>query len=270
MEKTLISYCDSTVNLTKYCVGCELWSERVHKCYAGRMTERWEGAGAFSKPVEMLPGRMAKAARWSDLRGTDRPGKPWLDKMPRVIFVGDMSDSLSPSVSNDFLYDELIQTVTSPLGQRHIWLWLTKQAPRLPKFDRYLENMGIDWPGNLWPGVSVTSNSTTRRMDALLKTRAKIRWVSVEPLLGFADLALEFADGGISWVVCGGESGPAAQPMQPDWARGIRDQCVKASVPFYFKQWGEHDEGMKRVGRKNTGELLDGVEWRQMPVMVKV
>ncbi len=245
MENTLISYCDSTINLTKYCVGCELWNGHdVRSCYAGRMTERWEGRGAFNQPVQMLAGRIAKAAKWSDLTGQERlagkrrTAKPWLNGMPRVIFVGDMSDTLSPAVEFDFLYTELIQGVTSDLGQRHIWLWLTKQAPRLAKFDRYLADMGVDWPVNLWPGVTVTSQKTDGRIDHLLDTRAKYRWLSLEPLLGPVDLDLWQSNAwvDISWVVTGGESGPGARHASPDWFRSLRDQCRETRIPFFMKQ----------------------------------
>jgi protein gp37 len=240
MEKTKIAYCDSTVNLTRNCVGCELWNPAIgiKKCYAGRMENRWRGDGAFDQPVEMLPGRIAKAAKWSDLTGTERPGKPWLNGMPRIIFVGDMSDTLSPAVEFDFLYTEQIQGVTSELGQRHLWLWLTKQAPRLARFDRYLADMGIEWPANLIPGVTITRNNTTRRIDHLLDVRSKLRWLSVEPLLEPVDLDLwsnrAWLD--ISWIVAGGESGPGAGHADPDWFRNLRDQAAEAKIPFFMKQ----------------------------------
>lgn len=264
MEKTLISYCDSTVNPTKYCIGCELWNDaqNMRSCYAGRMTERWEGSGAFDQPLQLIPGRMTKAAGWSDLRGVDRPAKPWLNGLPRVIFIGDMSDSLSPDVPFDYLRTEVIQIVRSERGQQHIWLWLTKQAQRLAQFDQYLITQGLDWPVNLWPGVSITAQSTLARARYLTATRARVRWLSVEPLLSpltIRDLT------GIHWVVAGGESGPNARATDPDHFRSLRDQCLSAAIPFYFKQWGEHNQEMLRVGRKNTGEALDGREWRQIP-----
>jgi protein gp37 len=278
MEKTLISYCDSTINPTANCVGCELWNpaQDVKSCYAGRMTERWQGAGAFDKPIKLIPGRMDQAAKWSDLRGVDRPTKPWLNDYPRIIFVGDMSDSLSPDVPFDYLLSELIRTVNSELGRRHIYLWLTKQAQRLLQFDLYLAAQGIDWPANLWPGVSLTSQSTLPRVKYLASVRARVRWISVEPLLSPLKVGLNKLDEYgrplshyIHWCVAGGESGPKAHATPADHFRNLRDECIESHVPFYFKQWGEHNQEGLRVGRNNTGEALDGREWRQMPAWSK-
>jgi protein gp37 len=135
---------------------------------------------------------------------------------------------------------------------------------------------------NIWLGVSVESPVYLHRIDALRSIPAAVRFLSIEPLLqdvGFLDLS------GIDWVIVGGESGPIARPMHPDWVRSIRDQCIGAGVPFFFKQWGEYHpitrtdgihespfvpggQHMVRVGKKAAGAVLDGREWREMPAGV--
>ena len=108
-KETKIEWCDSTVNPTDFqCCGCELWNKKRQDCYAGRFAERRAGKGAFDKPVVLKPGRMAEAARWPDLRGKKREGKPWLDGRPRIIFIGDMADTLQPGVPFSFLANEII------------------------------------------------------------------------------------------------------------------------------------------------------------------
>lgn len=125
------------------------------------------------------------------------------------------------------------------------------------------------WPlPNVWLGVSVEDQKTAdERIPLLLDTPAAVRWLSIEPLLGPVDLDGQALD----WVVVGGESGPNARPMHPDWARSIRDQCQAAEVPFFFKQWGEYGllpgtiDGTVRLGKKKAGRLLDGREWNEYP-----
>ena len=130
-----------------------------------------------------------------------------------------------------------------------------------------------DWPlPNVWLGVTVEDQERAdQRIPILLETPAAIRWLSCEPLLGPVDLdatgmdvtgtsGLESRPPAVDWVVAGGESGPGARPMHPDWARSLRDQCEAAGVPYLFKQWGEHDSTGKRVGKKRAGRLLDGVQ----------
>ena len=110
------------------------------------------------------------------------------------------------------------------------------------------------WPPNLWMGVSVETQDYVRRIDELRRLPAAVRFLSCEPLLGPLELDLD----GIHWVIVGGESGPRFRPMDPDWARSIRDQCVAAGVPFFFKQWS----GLRP---KTLGRELDGRDWSQFP-----
>jgi protein gp37 len=113
----------------------------------------------------------------------------------------------------------------------------------------------LEWKPNIWMGVSVENERYVSRVDLLRKTRAHVKFLSIEPLLGplpSFDLA------GIDWVIVGGESGPGARPMREAWVREIRDQCIAAGVPFFFKQWGG-------VQKHRTGRILDGRTWDQMP-----
>lgn len=113
----------------------------------------------------------------------------------------------------------------------------------------------IEWPENAWVGVSVERDDYTCRVDDLRKTSASIRFLSLEPLLGpLPSLDLD----GIDWVIVGGESGPRARPIDPDWVTDIRDRCLDANVPFFFKQWGG-------TNKKKTGRTLEGVLWSQTP-----
>ena len=105
-----------------------------------------------------------------------------------------------------------------------------------------------------------------QRVRLLRKLRTPVRFLSIEPMLEAMPIQPADLDG-ISWVILGGETGHGARPMHPDWVRGIRDVCAAAGVPFFFKQWGDHDASGKRVGRKKAGHLLDGEEYRRFPVM---
>jgi len=127
---------------------------------------------------------------------------------------------------------------------------LTKRGDRLEEVDAQVE-----WPANVWMGVSVENSKYTHRIDDLRKTGAKVKVLSLEPLLGpLPNLNLK----GIDWVIVGGESGPGARPMRPEWATDIRDQCRASSVAFFFKQWGS-------VNKKRTGRTLEGRTWDEMP-----
>ena len=127
---------------------------------------------------------------------------------------------------------------------------LTKRADRLAELDRDLE-----WPLNVWMGVSVESDRFLARVDHLRGTGARVRFLSIEPLLGPLP---SFDLDGIDWVIVGGESGPGARPMDPRWVTSIRDRCLGAGVAFFFKQWGG-------TNKKRTGRVLEGRTWDQLP-----
>lgn len=242
-KETDIQWCDSTVNPTMGCDGCELWNEKKKVCYAGGLHERYGGHNkGFSTKFEILteyPGRMAKAAAWSDLTGTDRPDKPWLNGFPRHIFVSDMSDALSRDVSFQYLKEEIVDVVSSSKGQRHVWMWLTKQAPRMAQFSDWLSWQGVDWPSNLWPGTSITSQKTIGRVKQIARVGGSdtTRFLSCEPLWSEIKFAPDDLNG-IHLVIAGGESGDDAERCDIDWIRKIHIQCIAAKVPLLVKQLG--------------------------------
>jgi len=173
--------------------------------------------------------------------------KPLEWKTPQVIFVNSMSDLFHKEVPLDF-----IQQVFDVMKRAdwHQFQVLTKRSERLLELSPKLE-----WADNIWMGVSVENADYTFRIDQLRETGAKIKFLSVEPLLGpIPKMNLK----GINWVIVGGESGPGARPLEREWVVDIKNQCVKAKVPFFFKQWGG-------VQKKKAGRLLDGITWDQMP-----
>lgn len=132
----------------------------------------------------------------------------------------------------------------------HQYQTLTKRSERLAEM-----SVRLPWQPHIWMGVSVEREDYAYRIDHLRQTAAQVKFLSLEPLLGpLPSLSLD----GIHWVIVGGESGSKARPMDPDWAREIRDQCVAANVPFFFKQWGG-------VNKKKTGRVLDGRTWDEFP-----
>lgn len=213
-----IQWCDGTVNPTMGCDGCELWQSLDARaprrsCYAGLDHERKGGRNPGFAPtferVTRFPGRMQNAAAASDLRGLTHPGKPWLDGMPRLWFVSDMSDALSRSVSFEYLHTEIIDVVRSPKGQRHVWLWLTKQPKRMAEFAAYV-GPGR-WPSNLWAGTSITTQRYVERVDDLraVGDETTTRFLSIEPQ--HTPISLAGKLDGIALIIQGGESGPVKQ-----------------------------------------------------------
>lgn len=270
-KNTDIQWCDSTTNPTLGCDGCELHRPGYSTCYAAAMTRRFggknPGLATDFNVVELAPGRMETAAAWSDLRGASRPDKPWLDGLPRLIFVSDMADALSSDVPFEYLRDEIVETVHSVKGRRHQWLWLTKRPTRMAKFSVWLSCQGIDWPANLWVGTSVTSTGTRARIDDLLRVgnAQTIRFVSVEPQWTAIDLRPWLPQ--LDWVIQGGQSGRGDHPFSVEWAKDMRRQCRDCGVPFFLKQLGSHlsNEGERTV-------LIDrhGGDWSEWPTRLRV
>jgi protein gp37 len=276
MHQTKIQWCDSTVNPTSGCDGCELWIRGITEvCFAGQIHTRFEGTKAYPGPFEEVnlhPGRMAPYARLSDLTGQSRPGRPWLDGLPRTIFVGDMADVMSRAVPFAYLRDEVIGAIISPRGQRHLWMILTKQPHRLAEFARWYTPEAGPWPTNVLWGTSVTTQAKTTRIDALLEVPGQ-RFVSAEPLWGPIDVRLS----GIDLVIAGGESAARgkswqdAKPCDLAWLRSLRDQCRRSGVPFFLKQLGSNPQGPDGRLRLRDGHGGDWGEWpddlrvREMP-----
>jgi protein gp37 len=168
-------------------------------------------------------------------------------KKPRTIFVNSMSDLFHRSVPVEFIlrvFDVMCR------ADWHQYQLLTKRSDRLLELDSRLS-----WRPHVWMGVSVESQEFVHRIDNLRQIHAHTKFLSVEPLLGpLSNLDLN----GIDWVIVGGESGPGARTMKPEWVTSIRDQCQQAGVPFFFKQWGGPQK--KRAGRELEGRL-----WNEMP-----
>jgi protein gp37 len=273
---TNIQWCDSTCNPTMGCDGCELWTLKVRACYAGRLHVRFGGVNKGLSPTfEQLtfwPRRMMKAARLRDLTGVRREEKPWLDCLPRLIFVSDMSDALSAAAPFDFLEKEIIETAMSEEGRRHQWLWLTKRPDRMAKFFEHLREKGVNWPRNLWAGTSITTQITTSRIPHLLRVGDKdtIRFLSVEPQHEPIDLSRWLPR--LDWIIQGGESGRNDHPFDITWALDLIDQCRRHGVAYFLKQLGtvvlRNDERL-RFEDRHAG---DWDEWptelrvRQLPI----
>lgn len=219
--------------------------ERMIKCYAAKLhlnkgysihnPQRQVNIGHAPTFEQVSPfaGRMKKAARWPDLFGLDRPEKPWMNGLPRLIFVSDMGDAFSRAVDRDFLKGEA-DHIQSDLGQRHLWLWLTKRPEQMKKFAASIGGM----PSNVCAMTTVTSHDALHRVDALRETDANVRGISVEPLWsGVAD-KLDLT--GIDWLIVGGESGAIdhVQPFHVEWAQELRALCEEHGVAFFCKQLG--------------------------------
>jgi len=176
-----------------------------------------------------------------------RLDEPLRWRKPRMIFVCSMGDLFHKDVSNSY-----IESVFDVMRQAkwHTFQVLTKRAERLEQLGRML-----DWPANVWMGVSVETPQYLYRLDHLWRIPARVRFVSFEPLLeSLGEINLD----SIHWAIVGGESGPMARPIDEAWVIDIRDQCVAAGVPFFFKQWGGKN-------KKQAGRLLDGRTWDEMP-----
>jgi protein gp37 len=295
-ERTEIQWCDSTVNPTNGCDGCEV----LPVCYARPITELW-GSGGLRGPaigingikltpqqarnfteLSLAPGRMKIAAGWKDLTGTRREQhkekvrSPWLDGMPRLIFVSDMSDALSAAFSFEYLREEIIDTVRSAKGLRHCWLWLTKRPGRMAEFAKWLKADGIDWPVNLWVGTSLTTQASLSRAKQLLevgdeKTR---HFLSVEPQresIDLGDLLPKF-----DLIIQGGESRQRPEagkeppvPFDFDgmWADDLRDKCKAANVPYFLKQFGAKPTFQ---GKPYSFKDPHGGDWSEWPERFRV
>ena len=216
--------------------GCTKISPGCAHCYAERMARRLQAMG---QPNYVNGFRLTLHQHLLTA--------PLLWKRPLMIFVNSMSDLFHPEVPVSFI-DRAFETMRR--ASWHTFQVLTKRSGRLLELEDE-----IDWPPNAWMGVTVEREDYLFRIDDLRSTRAPIRFLSLEPLLGpIPSLELE----GIDWVIVGGESGPGARPLLEGWVLDVRDQCQEAGVPFFFKQWGG-------VRRKRAGRVLQGRTWDGMP-----
>lgn len=297
MSKSKIEWTDRVWNPV---TGCNPISPGCDNCYAERMSKRFAETwglpadGPFK--VTLHPERLKDPMRW---------------KKPERVFVCSMADLFHKEVPFDFIsevffYMELVGNLT--------FLVLTKRPERMKQFFEWAQLDRI--LPNLWLGVTAENQEQAdKRIPILLQIPAAVRFASVEPMLGPVNLQRIEPEGRndviihalsgeyavpftvlkdrpkLDWVICGGESGPGARPMHPDWPRSLRDQCQVAGAPFFFKQWGEfcsisqmpgetyrvwdcehgteccwkEDDPIWRVGKKKSGSLLDGQEWKQYP-----
>jgi protein gp37 len=308
---TAIEWTDKTWNPT---TGCDKVSPGCDHCYAMTMAKRLKGMGQAKyqndgDPRTSGPGFLATEHE-SDL---DAPLR-W--RKPARVFVNSMSDLFHERISDEFIARVWVTMSATP---QHTYQVLTKRHGRMRSLlnserfqflagrvgtyfiQTHHRPVGWSWPlPNVWLGVSVEDQKWADiRIPALLDTPAAVRFLSCEPLLGpvnlskwllWPDGSIRISDGpvgGIDWAIVGGESGPGARPMHPDWARSLRDQCVNAGVPFLHKQngaWrpttmGDYDgaapirqthhfedgEQLIRVGKKAAGRLLDGRTWDEFP-----
>lgn len=217
--------------------GCSKISPGCKNCYAERLAQRLRAMGMHRYrngfEVTLQEDQLDLPRRW---------------KSPRLIFVNSMSDLFHEKVPTSFIH-----RVFSAMGScpQHTFQLLTKRSDRLRDLGRQLV-----WHPNVWMGVSVENRDYVHRIADLQGTSAVTRFLSVEPLLGpINELPLE----GIHWVIVGGESGPGARPMRPEWVRSILTQCRLAKVPFFFKQWGG-------VRKRKNGRTLDGRTYDELPM----
>ena len=232
-----IEWTESTWNPV---TGCTKVSLGCRYCYAERLAKRLRAMGNANYSggfrVTLHEHMLEVPLKW---------------RTPRMVFVNSMSDLFHEKVPVSFLkrvFDVMHR------ASHHVFQVLTKRSERLTRLAPEL-----DWPENVWMGVTVEHADYLDRVEHLRATPARIKFLSLEPLLGpmpHVDLA------GIDWVIVGGESGPGARPMRAEWATEIRDRCASAGVPFFFKQWGGRN-------KKKAGRVLDGRTWDEMPEAVQ-
>lgn len=277
MRDTKIEWTDHTAN---FWWGCFKVSPGCANCYAEALSKRY-GRDIWGPPTTTE--RWRTKGPWRDILRWD--AEAGADGVRRRVFVQSMSDFFEDHPQLPEWRAEAIEILG---GLRHLDVQLLTKRPS--KVLRMVPGSWLrEWPSHVWIGTSVENQAYANdRIPELLNIPAAVRFLSCEPLLSRVDLHLQLAGnnsraGRVQWVIVGGESGPKARPMHPDWARSIRDQCQEAGVPFFFKQAGEwtttcpplgternqtfnHGRVFYRVGRKQAGRLLDGREWNEFPV----
>jgi protein gp37 len=232
-QKSTIEWTQATWNPV---TGCTKISPGCKNCYAERMAKRLQAMGQPRYKngfrVTSQPDALFAPLRW---------------RKPRLIFVNSMSDLFHKDVPLNHI--KQCFTVMN-VARQHKYQVLTKRPERALEIANE-----VCWDDHIWMGTSVENADYVHRIATLRQIPAKVRWLSIEPLLGpIPDLPLDEID----WVVVGGESGPNSRPMEADWVRQIRDLCIAKAVPFFFKQWGGRN-------KKKAGRILDGRTWDEMP-----
>jgi len=231
--KSKIEWTESTWNPI---TGCTKISEGCLNCYAEKMSKRLHSMGqekyknAFN--VTIHPECLKEPLKWNKAQ---------------IIFVCSMSDLFHKDVPVEFI-KQVFEVMNK--ASWHTFQVLTKRSDRLVELAPEL-----NWTDNIWMGVTVESQDQKHRIADLLKTPAKIKYLSIEPMITeVKPIPLK----GIDWVIVGGESGPGARPIEEKWVTYIRDKCIESKVPFFFKQWGG-------TNKKEAGSLLEGEYWKQYP-----
>ncbi len=231
--QTKIEWTESTWNPV---TGCTKLSEGCRNCYAERMARRLKAMGQpnYSNEfaVTLHPHVVQAPLGW---------------RRPRTVFVNSMSDLFHERVPVSFI-QEVFEVMA--MARHHTFQVLTKRSNRLLELARLLP-----WPDNVWMGVTVESADYTFRIDHLCRTGARVKFLSIEPMLSQIP-RLDLT--GIDWVIVGGESGPRARPIGANWVRDVRERCGATGTPFFFKQWGG-------VNKRKAGRELDGRTWDELP-----
>lgn len=216
--------------------GCTKLSPGCKNCYAERIAARLKAMGQPNYKNGFKPTTHEHML-----------GRPLAWKKPQTVFVNSMGDLFHEDVPDEFIvkvFGVMVQ------ADWHCFQVLTKRAERLAELSPHLP-----WKPHIWMGVSVENEDYAFRIELLRKTGANIKFLSLEPLLGpICRLDLS----GIDWVIAGGESGPKSRPIAPSWVINIRNLCISAGTPFFFKQWGG-------VNKKKAGRILEGETWDEMP-----
>lgn len=232
-QKTKIEWTESTWNPIS---GCTKISRGCDNCYAERMAKRLQAMGTKGYEngfeVTLHPEALQK---------------PLKLKKPQMIFVNSMSDIFHDKVPDDFIF-AIFEVMNK--AHWHTFQVLTKRPKRLEALNKKLK-----WTDNVWMGVSIESNDYIKRADYLRECDAKIKFLSLEPLIDSVD-KLDYS--GLDWIICGGESGYGAREIKKEWVIDIQQKCERFDIPFFFKQWGG-------VNKKATGRKLDGKIYDELP-----
>jgi len=241
-DRSAIEWTEATWNPV---TGCDRVSAGCDHCYAMTLAKRLKAMGSEKYQNDGDPRTSGPGFGITvHPQALDEPRR-W--RQPRTVFVNSMSDLFHARVPVGFIRDVFDVCRDTP---QHTYQVLTKRSLRLRRLGE-----SLDWPSNLWMGVSVENSDVLSRVDHLREVPAAVRFLSCEPLIGPLDgLNLD----GIHWVIAGGESGANHRPVDGKWVRGIRDACQDAGVAFFFKQWGGRTP-------KAEGRELDGLLWDEMP-----
>jgi protein gp37 len=249
-ERTGIEWTDATWNPV---TGCTKVSRGCDHCYAATFAER-RLRGVYTRQLPVVDTVANRADPFAVRLWPERLDHPLRWSEPRMIFVNSMSDLFHADIPVGFVRDVFDVMLAADW---HVYQVLTKRPARAATFwARHASSLGLRWiPEHIWIGTSIEDEDVLYRVRHLRAVRARVRFLSCEPLLGpLRSLDLD----GVHWVIGGGESGPRARAVDPAWAFELRDACLRQGVPFFWKQWGGRTP-------KAGGRLLEGREWNQYP-----